>query len=43
MRGEDFARLAKALTEDPSGRQDGGDLGYLIYDQMVPEFTEAAL
>ena len=26
-KGEDFATVAKALTEDPSGKQDGGDLG----------------
>ncbi len=41
-KGEDFATLAKALTEDPSGKQDGGDLGYFTRDQMVPEFSEAA-
>jgi peptidyl-prolyl cis-trans isomerase C len=41
-KGEDFAKLAMALTEDPSGKQDGGDLGYFTRDQMVPEFSEAA-
>jgi peptidyl-prolyl cis-trans isomerase C len=41
-KGEDFAKLASALTEDPSGKQDGGDLGYFTKDQMVPEFSEAA-
>ncbi len=41
-KGEDFATLAKELTEDPSGKQDGGDLGYFTKDQMVPEFAEAA-
>jgi peptidyl-prolyl cis-trans isomerase C len=41
-KGEDFAKLAMALTEDPSGKQDGGDLGYFTKDQMVPEFSEAA-
>jgi peptidyl-prolyl cis-trans isomerase C len=41
-KGEDFAALAKALTEDPSGKQDGGDLGYFTRDQMVPEFSEVA-
>src|SRR5262245_5904909 len=39
-KGEDFATLAKVLTEDPSGQQDGGDLGYFTRDQMVPEFSE---
>lgn len=41
-KGEDFATLAKALTDDPSGKQDGGDLGYFSRDQMVPEFSEVA-
>jgi peptidyl-prolyl cis-trans isomerase C len=41
-KGEDFAKLASALTEDPSGKQDGGDLGYFTKDQMVPEFSEVA-
>jgi peptidyl-prolyl cis-trans isomerase C len=41
-KGEDFAKLAIALTEDPAGKQDGGDLGYFTRDQMVPEFAEAA-
>jgi peptidyl-prolyl cis-trans isomerase C len=41
-KGEDFAMLAGTLTEDPSGKQDGGDLGYFTRDQMVPEFSEAA-
>jgi peptidyl-prolyl cis-trans isomerase C len=41
-KGEDFAKLANELTEDPSGRQDGGDLGYFTKDQMVPEFSAVA-
>jgi len=41
-KGEDFGTLASALTEDPSGKQDGGDLGYFTRDQMVPEFSEVA-
>ncbi len=41
-KGEDFATLAKELTEDPAGKQDGGDLGYFTKDQMVPEFSEVA-
>jgi peptidyl-prolyl cis-trans isomerase C len=41
-KGEDFAKLASSLTEDPSGKQDGGDLGYFTRDQMVPEFSEVA-
>ena len=41
-KGEDFGTLATALTEDPSGKQNGGDLGYFTRDQMVPEFSEVA-
>ena len=41
-KGEDFAKLANELTEDPSGRKDGGDLGYFTNDQMVPEFSAVA-
>jgi len=41
-KGEDFGKLASALTEDPSGRKDGGDLGYFTRDQMVPEFSQVA-
>lgn len=41
-KGEDFAKLASALTEDPSGKKDGGDLGYFTRDQMVPEFSQVA-
>jgi peptidyl-prolyl cis-trans isomerase C len=41
-KGEDFAKLASEVTEDPSGRDNGGDLGYFTREQMVPEFAEAA-
>lgn len=41
-KGEDFATLAKELTEDPAGKNDGGDLGYFAKEQMVPEFAEVA-
>ena len=41
-KGEDFVKLANELTEDPSGRKDGGDLGYFTKDQMVPEFSVVA-
>ena len=41
-KGEDFTKIANELTEDPSGRKDGGDLGYFTKEQMVPEFAAAA-
>lgn len=40
--GEDFATQAKANSEDPSARSNGGDLGYFTVMQMVYPFEEAA-
>ena len=41
-KGEDFAKIANELTEDPSGKTNGGDLGYFAKEQMVPEFANVA-
>jgi peptidyl-prolyl cis-trans isomerase C len=45
-KGEDFAKLATELTEDPAGRTNGGDLGYYTKEEMeqqlVPEFSAVA-
>jgi len=41
-KGEDFAKVAGEITEDPSGKANGGDLGYFTKDQMVPEFANVA-
>jgi peptidyl-prolyl cis-trans isomerase C len=41
-KGEDFAKVANELTEDPSGKANGGDLGFFGKEQMVPEFSETA-
>ena len=41
-KGADFAELAKAKSIDPSGKQNGGDLGFFSREEMVPEFSEAA-
>ncbi len=41
-KGEDFAKVASETTEDPSGKANGGDLGYFTKEQMVPEFAEVA-
>jgi peptidyl-prolyl cis-trans isomerase C len=40
--GADFQKLANEHTNDPSGKTNGGDLGWFGPGQMVPEFDKAA-
>ncbi len=39
---KDFATVAKEKSEDPSAKQNGGDLGYFTVFQMVYPFENAA-
>ncbi len=39
--GENFEELAKEFSTCPSS-EEGGDLGYFAYGDMLPEFSEAA-
>jgi peptidyl-prolyl cis-trans isomerase C len=41
-KGEDFGKLAKEYSEDPTAKQNSGDLDFFSKDQMVPEFSDAA-
>lgn len=40
-KGEDFAALAKELSIDPSGKENGGDLGTFSHGAMVEPFDKA--
>lgn len=41
-KGEDFGKLAQELSEDPSAKQNSGDLDFFPKERMVPEFSEVA-
>jgi peptidyl-prolyl cis-trans isomerase D len=39
--GEDFAKLAREISEDPGSKDKGGDLGLVSAGMMVPDFEKA--
>ncbi len=42
-KGENFAKLAQALSKDKGSATKGGDIGYFGSGQMVPEFERAVM
>jgi parvulin-like peptidyl-prolyl isomerase len=42
LKHEDFQKVAKEYSEDEGTKAKGGDLGYFLSGQMVPEFDAAA-
>ena len=41
-KGDDFAAVAKDVSEDPGSKANGGDVGFLAHNNAVPEFADAA-
>jgi parvulin-like peptidyl-prolyl isomerase len=41
-KGDDFATVAKEVSEDPGTKEKGGDLDFFPKQAMVPEFSDAA-
>lgn len=42
-KGEDFAKIARELSQDPGSRDSGGDIGYMRRGELDPAYERAAL
>jgi peptidyl-prolyl cis-trans isomerase C len=42
LKGENFAKVARELSDDPGTKHQGGDLEFFARGRMVPEFERAA-
>jgi peptidyl-prolyl cis-trans isomerase C len=40
--GEDFAKVAKEVSQDPGSAQEGGEIGFFTKEQMVAPFAKVA-
>lgn len=40
--GENFEKLTREKSEDPTTKNNGGDLGFFTYDRMLPQISDVA-
>ena len=42
LAGADFNALAKQVSEDPTAKENGGQVGWFVFEKMDPAFSKAA-
>ena len=42
LAGADFNAMAKQVSEDPTAKENGGQLGWFVFEKMDPAFSKAA-